>query len=120
MRISDWSSDVCSSDLQAGPGGLHAITSPAIDAVESGRIRFVPDNWKTTYFQWLNNIPDWCISRQMWWGHRIPAWFADARNVYLAPGVPAVHANKHLVAHHDGRQDGTRFDTVVPLEQHPK
>src|SRR3546814_9786327 len=62
-------------DGQAGPGGLHAITRPAIDAVESGRIRFVPDNWKTTYFQWLNNIQDWCISRQLWWGHRIPAWF---------------------------------------------
>src|SRR3546814_1529785 len=53
-------------DGQAGPGGPHAITRPAIDAVESGRIRFVPDNWKTTYFQWLNNIQDWCISRQLW------------------------------------------------------
>src|SRR3546814_4107214 len=96
MRISDWSSDVCSSDLQAGPGGLHAITRPAIDAVESCRIRFVPDNWKTTYFQWLNNIQDWCISRQLWWGHRIPAWFDDAGNVYVARDEPEVRAKYKL------------------------
>ena len=68
-------------DGKAGKGGLLAITKPAIDAVESGRIRFVPDNWKTTYFHWLNNIQDWCISRQLWWGHRIPAWYDEAGNV---------------------------------------
>ena len=45
---------------------------PAIEAVENGSIRFVPDNWKNTYYEWMRNIQDWCISRQIWWGHRIP------------------------------------------------
>src|SRR3546814_2041753 len=76
---------------------------PAIDAVESGRIRFVPDNWKTTYFQWLNNIQDWCISRQLWWGHRIPAWFDDAGNVYVARDEPEVRAKYKLGADEIGR-----------------
>jgi valyl-tRNA synthetase len=67
-------------DGQPGPGGLAAITRPALDVVADGRIRFVPDNWKNTYNQWLNNIQDWCISRQLWWGHRIPAWY-DAEGI---------------------------------------
>jgi len=57
------------------PGGLAAITRPAIEAVRGGDIRFIPENWEKTYFQWLDNIQDWCISRQIWWGHRIPAWY---------------------------------------------
>ncbi|MDD3649874.1 valine--tRNA ligase [Immundisolibacter sp.] len=57
------------------PGGMAAITRPALDAVRSGRIRLIPDNWEKTYAQWLENIQDWCISRQIWWGHRIPAWY---------------------------------------------
>src|SRR5690606_17117721 len=48
------------------------------------RIRFVPENWSKTYFQWMHNIQDWCISRQLWWGHQIPAWYADEGNVYVA------------------------------------
>ena len=60
------------------------LAAPAIAAVEDGRIRFVPDNWSKTYFQWMRNIQDWCISRQLWWGHRIPAWYDDAGNVYVA------------------------------------
>jgi len=67
------------------PGGLAAITQPALEAVRSGQIRFVPENWEKTYFQWLENIQDWCISRQIWWGHRIPAWYDEAGNVYVAP-----------------------------------
>ena len=55
------------------------LAEPAIKAVEDGRIRFVPENWAKTYFQWMHNIQDWCISRQLWWGHRIPAWYDDAR-----------------------------------------
>jgi valyl-tRNA synthetase len=51
------------------------LAEPAIKAVEDGRIRFVPDNWSKTYFQWMHNIEDWCISRQLWWGHRVPAWY---------------------------------------------
>ncbi len=65
------------------PGGLAAIVRPAIDVVTDGRVRFVPDNWSRTYLQWLENIQDWCISRQIWWGHRIPAWYDEAGNVYV-------------------------------------
>jgi valyl-tRNA synthetase len=53
------------------------LAEPAIQAVEEGRIRFVPENWSKTYFEWMRKIRDWCISRQLWWGHRIPAWFCD-------------------------------------------
>ena len=60
------------------------LAEPAIKAVEDGRIRFVPDNWSKTYFQWMRNIQDWCISRQLWWGHRVPAWYDDQGNVYVA------------------------------------
>ena len=56
---------------------VEELAKPAIEAVETGRIKFVPDNWKNTYFEWMNNIEDWCISRQIWWGHRIPAWYCD-------------------------------------------
>ena len=59
------------------------LAKPAIEAVETGRIRFVPDNWKNTYYEWMHNIQDWCISRQIWWGHRIPAWYDDDNNVYV-------------------------------------
>jgi valyl-tRNA synthetase len=60
------------------------LAEPAIKAVEDGRIRFVPENWDKTYFQWMHNIQDWCISRQLWWGHQIPAWYDDQGNVYVA------------------------------------
>ena len=60
------------------------LAGPAIEAVESGRIRFVPENWSKTYFEWMKNIRDWCISRQLWWGHRIPAWYDAAGNVFVA------------------------------------
>ncbi|MGD8311250.1 MAG: valine--tRNA ligase [Gammaproteobacteria bacterium] len=60
------------------------LAKPAIEAVENGRIRFVPANWKNTYFEWMRNIQDWCISRQIWWGHRIPAWYDADGNVYVA------------------------------------
>ena len=57
---------------------VDSLAKPAIEAVESGRIRFVPDTFKKRYFEWMYNIHDWCISRQLWWGHRIPAWYCDA------------------------------------------
>jgi valyl-tRNA synthetase len=60
-----------------------SITQKALDAVVSGEIRFVPENWVNTYNQWLNNIQDWCISRQLWWGHQIPAWYDCLGNVYV-------------------------------------
>jgi valyl-tRNA synthetase len=56
---------------------MQPLAAPAIQAVEDGRIRFVPDNWSKTYFEWMRNIRDWCISRQLWWGHRIPAWYCQ-------------------------------------------
>ncbi|TFW16163.1 valine--tRNA ligase [Massilia arenosa] len=61
-----------------------SIADVALEKVASGEIKFVPENWTTTYNQWLNNIQDWCISRQLWWGHRIPAWYDAAGNVYVA------------------------------------
>ncbi len=60
------------------------LAGPAIEAVEDGRIKFVPDNWKKTYFEWMKNIQDWCISRQIWWGHRIPAWYDANGKVYVS------------------------------------
>ncbi len=60
------------------------LAGPAIEAVETGRIRFVPENWSKTYFEWMKNIRDWCISRQLWWGHQIPAWYDAAGNIYVA------------------------------------
>ena len=61
-----------------------SITEKALEVVASGEIRFVPENWVNTYNQWLNNIQDWRISRQLWWGHQIPAWYSDAGKVYVA------------------------------------
>ena len=61
-----------------------SIAQKAIDAVQSGQVRFVPENWVNTYNQWMNNIQDWCISRQLWWGHQIPAWYDEEGNVYVA------------------------------------
>jgi valyl-tRNA synthetase len=59
------------------------LAAPAIRAVEDGRIRFVPENWDRTYFEWMRNIKDWCISRQLWWGHRIPAWYGPDGAIYV-------------------------------------
>ncbi|QMT59585.1 valine--tRNA ligase [Legionella sp. PC997] len=59
------------------------LAEPAIAAVKNGEIRFIPENWSKTYFQWMDNIEDWCISRQLWWGHRIPAWYDSNGNVYV-------------------------------------
>ncbi len=61
-----------------------SIAEVALEKVSSGEIKFVPENWTTTYNQWLNNIQDWCISRQLWWGHQIPAWYDEAGNIFVA------------------------------------
>ena len=63
------------------------LAEPAIDAVKNGSIRFVPENWEKTYFNWMENIEDWCISRQIWWGHRIPAWYDKEGNYYVADSI---------------------------------
>jgi len=64
------------------------LAQPALEAVESGRTRFVPEAWSKTYFEWMRNIHDWCISRQLWWGHRIPAWYCDACGTTLVAVDP--------------------------------
>ena len=63
------------------------LAEPAIEAVKNGSIRFVPENWEKTYFNWMENIEDWCISRQIWWGHRIPAWYDKEGNYYVADSL---------------------------------
>jgi valyl-tRNA synthetase len=71
---------------QVGQGDAtgKSIAQKAIDAVQSGQVSFVPENWVNTYNQWMNNIQDWCISRQLWWGHQIPAWYDEDGKVYVA------------------------------------
>jgi valyl-tRNA synthetase len=71
---------------QVGKGDVtgKSIAQKAIDAVQSGEVSFVPENWVNTYNQWMNNIQDWCISRQLWWGHQIPAWYDEDGKVYVA------------------------------------
>ena len=75
-----------------------SITQKALDVVASGEIKFYPENWVNTYNQWLNNIQDWCISRQLWWGHQIPAWYSDAGKVYVAQD----EATAKVLAEKDG------------------
>ena len=62
---------------------IKPLAEEAIDCVKDEKIKFVPKNWEKTYFEWMNNIQDWCISRQLWWGHRIPAWYDDQKNIYV-------------------------------------
>ncbi len=87
------------------------LAEPAIKAVEDGDIRFVPDNWSKTYFDWMNKIQDWCISRQLWWGHRIPAWYDDAGNVYVGNDEDAVRDAHNLGSETALRQDDDVLDT---------
>ncbi|MCK8516101.1 valine--tRNA ligase [Methylonatrum kenyense] len=82
------------------------LAEPAIRAVEDGHVRFVPDNWKNTYFDWMRRIEDWCISRQIWWGHRIPAWYDTEGNIFVARSEAEALAQAR---EHHGRD--------VPLQQ---
>lgn len=63
---------------------IKPLAMPAVDAVKNGYIKFIPKNWENTYFNWMENIEDWCISRQIWWGHRVPAWYDENNNVFVA------------------------------------
>ena len=87
------------------------LAEPAIKAVENGDIRFVPDNWKNTYFEWMRNIQDWCISRQIWWGHRIPAWYDDAGNIYVGRSEKEAREKNNLGNELDLKQDNDVLDT---------
>jgi valyl-tRNA synthetase len=87
------------------------LAEPAIKAVETGKIRFVPDNWKNTYYEWIRNIQDWSISRQIWWGHRIPAWYDDEGNIYVGRSEEEVRENHQLPNSLALRQDEDVLDT---------
>ena len=87
------------------------LAEPAIAAVENGDIRFVPDNWKNTYFEWMRNIQDWCISRQIWWGHRIPAWYDAAGNVYVGRSEQEIREQHNLSTDYPLSQDEDVLDT---------
>ncbi|HZX91056.1 MAG TPA: valine--tRNA ligase, partial [Rudaea sp.] len=102
MLTDQWFLDLTSDtrvDGKPGPGGKKAITEPALDAVRSGEVKFVPENWSTTYTQWLDNIQDWCVSRQLWWGHRIPAWYDEVGNIFVGEdeGDAVAHAGSKPV-----------------------
>jgi len=86
------------------------LARPAIKAVEDGRIRFIPENWDKTYYEWMRNIQDWCISRQLWWGHRIPAWYDDNGNVYVGRTEEEVRS-KHGLNDVALQQDEDVLDT---------
>lgn len=90
---------------------VESLAKPAIDAVESGEIRFIPENWNKTYYQWMYNIQDWCISRQLWWGHRIPAWFDSHENVYVGRTEQEVREKHQLADDVELRQDEDVLDT---------
>jgi len=87
------------------------LAEPAIEAVEDGRIRFVPANWSKTYFEWMRNLDDWCISRQIWWGHRIPAWYADDGTIHVGRSEAEVRARNDLGPEVALRQDDDVLDT---------
>ena len=90
---------------------IEPLAKPAIEAVENGKIRFIPENWSKTYFEWMHNIQDWCISRQLWWGHRIPAWYDDDDNVYVGQSEADVREKHKLGAEIALRQDEDVLDT---------
>ncbi len=87
------------------------LAKPAIDVVETGKVRFIPDNWKNTYFEWMRNIEDWCISRQIWWGHRIPAWYDDKGDIYVGRSEAEIRSKHNLAADIELKQDEDVLDT---------
>ncbi len=90
---------------------VEALAKPAIEAVENGSIKFVPDNWKNTYFEWMHNIQDWCISRQIWWGHRIPAWYNESGEFYVGHSESEVREKHNIPADVVLEQDPDVLDT---------
>ena len=90
---------------------VESLAKPAIEAVESGEIRFVPENWNKTYYQWMHNIQDWCISRQLWWGHRIPAWYDENGNVFVGRTEEDVREKHGLGSDVTLSQDDDVLDT---------
>ncbi|MBZ2189465.1 valine--tRNA ligase [Alcanivorax sp. JB21] len=89
---------------------VESLAKPAIDAVENGSIRFVPKQYENMYFSWMRDLQDWCISRQLWWGHRIPAWYDDAGNIYVGRSEGDVR-EKHQLGDTPLLQDNDVLDT---------
>lgn len=87
------------------------LAKPALDAVKNGEICFVPDNWSKTYFQWMENIEDWCISRQLWWGHRIPAWYDNQGHIYVGYSENDVRFKYNIAPSIALKQDDDVLDT---------
>jgi valyl-tRNA synthetase len=90
---------------------IKPLAAPAIRAVEAGHIRFVPEQWSAVYFEWMRNIKDWCISRQLWWGHRIPAWYDDEGRCYVAHSEAAARRMHGIDPSTPLRQDEDVLDT---------
>ena len=87
------------------------LAGPAIEAVQDGRIKFVPEQYSNMYMAWMNNIQDWCISRQLWWGHRIPAWYDAEGNVYVGRNEDEVRSKNNISADVQLSQDEDVLDT---------
>ncbi|MFC4819517.1 valine--tRNA ligase [Dokdonella ginsengisoli] len=114
MLTDQWFLDLTSDtrvDGKPGPGGRKAITEPALAAVQGGAIKFVPENWATTYNQWLENIQDWCVSRQLWWGHQIPAWYDEAGNIFVGEDEADALAHADVAPVGALKQDEDVLDT---------
>ena len=90
---------------------IEPLAKEAIRAVEDGRIRFVPENWAKTYYEWMRNIQDWCISRQLWWGHRIPAWYDENDKVYVGRSEDEVRRKHSLAPTTSLKRDEDVLDT---------
>ncbi|ENM5916703.1 valine--tRNA ligase [Vibrio mimicus] len=87
------------------------LAKPAVEAVENGDIQFVPKQYENMYFSWMRDIQDWCISRQLWWGHRIPAWYDEQGNVFVGRNEEEVRAENNIAADVALRQDDDVLDT---------
>jgi valyl-tRNA synthetase len=90
---------------------MKTLAEPAIAAVEKGEIKFIPENWTKTYFQWMHNIEDWCISRQLWWGHRIPAWHGSDGKIYVGLNEADIRSQQCVPAETVLTQDEDVLDT---------
>ena len=90
---------------------VESLAKPAIDVVKNGEIKFIPENWDKTYYHWMENIQDWCISRQLWWGHRIPAWYDESGKVYVAASEAEVRSQNNLPDDVKLSQDNDVLDT---------
>jgi len=90
---------------------VEKLAGPAVDAVKDGQIEFVPKQYENLYFSWMKDIQDWCISRQLWWGHRIPAWYDESGKVYVGRTEEEVRANNNIAADTKLKQDDDVLDT---------